>query len=187
MSALTNYNYFAFPHAQGTCASCFHPAAIPFESHLSLLGGRNVHSFIMQLDTILSFSLLLSIASATTNLFDDGQIEPILGTSFGIPGTNATYDYIVVGGGNAGVTIAARLAEEPSVSVAVIEAGQFYEIDNGNLSVIPGSATFFTGSNPSNYNPLIDWGFDTTPQPVRLIPMERTTSSSGMPTFLGSQ
>lgn len=52
--------------------------------------------------------------------------------SFGVPGTNASYDYVVVGGGTAGLTIAARLAEDPDVSVAVIEAGGFYQQDNGN-------------------------------------------------------
>ena len=40
--------------------------------------------------------------------------------SFGVPGTNATCDYFVIGGGTAGLTIAALLAEDPDVSVAVI-------------------------------------------------------------------
>ena len=35
-----------------------------------------------------------------------------------------TYDYIVVGGGLSGLTVAARLAENPSVTVLVIEAGR---------------------------------------------------------------
>lgn len=52
--------------------------------------------------------------------------------SFGVPGINATYDYVVIGGGTAGLTIAARLAEDPDVSVAVVEAGGFYQQDNGN-------------------------------------------------------
>jgi choline dehydrogenase len=52
--------------------------------------------------------------------------------SFGVPGVNATYDYVVIGGGTAGLTIAARLAEDSDVSVAVIEAGGFYQQDNGN-------------------------------------------------------
>jgi ribulose 1,5-bisphosphate synthetase/thiazole synthase len=52
--------------------------------------------------------------------------------SFGVPGVNATYDYVVIGGGTAGLTIAARLAEISNVSVAVIEAGGFYQQDNGN-------------------------------------------------------
>lgn len=55
-----------------------------------------------------------------------------LGNSFGVPGVNATYDYVVAGGGTAGLTIAARLAEDENTSVAVVEAGGFYQIDNGN-------------------------------------------------------
>jgi choline dehydrogenase len=55
-----------------------------------------------------------------------------LGNSFGVPGVNATYDYIIVGGGTAGLAIATRLAENKSNTVAVIEAGNFYQIDNGN-------------------------------------------------------
>jgi len=54
------------------------------------------------------------------------------GNSFGVPGKNASYDYVIVGGGTGGLAIAARLAEDKNASVAVIEAGGFYQIDNGN-------------------------------------------------------
>jgi choline dehydrogenase-like flavoprotein len=37
--------------------------------------------------------------------------------------TSRTYDYIVVGGGTAGLAVAARLSENENVSVAVLEAG----------------------------------------------------------------
>ncbi|KAL8861945.1 MAG: hypothetical protein Q9178_001815 [Gyalolechia marmorata] len=67
-----------------------------------------------------------------------GVLE-ILGNSFGRPGFNATYDYIIVGGGNAGNTIAARLAQDPAnYSIAVVEAGSFYEISDGNRTQVPG-------------------------------------------------
>jgi len=52
-------------------------------------------------------------------------------TSFGTPGKNASYDYVIVGGGTGGLAIAARLAENKNTSVAVIEAGGFYQVDNG--------------------------------------------------------
>ena len=96
----------------------------------------------------------------------------LLGSSFGVTGANSTYDYLVVGGGNAGLTVAARLAE--FASVAVIEAGGFYEIGNGNLSQIPQDDVYFVGKDKTDYNPLIDWGFQTTPQAVS----SRTTTSS---------
>ncbi len=93
----------------------------------------------------------------------------LLGSSFGIPGTNATYDYIVVGGGNAGLTIAARLAEADIGTVAVIEAGTFYEISNGNLSQIPALDGIFAGTGAHDWQPMIDWGYQTTPQAVSIL------------------
>ena len=88
----------------------------------------------------------------------------LLGSSFGLPGANQTFDYVVLGGGNAGLTIATRLAE--TATVAVIEAGSFYEISNSNISQIPLFDYYFTGKDKDDFNPLIDWGFQTTPQAV---------------------
>lgn len=82
-------------------------------------------------------------------------------------GLDATFDYVIVGGGTAGLAIASRLAENPSLSVAVVEAGGFYEADNGNLSVVPGYCTAYSGTDPDLTNPKVDWGFVTTPQAVR--------------------
>ncbi|KAL4867928.1 hypothetical protein BDV12DRAFT_170570 [Aspergillus spectabilis] len=77
---------------------------------------------------------------------------------------NATYDYVVIGGGTSGLAIAARLAEDPDVSVAVIEAGGYYEVDSGQVSIVPGLAPAAnTGTDPSDDNLLIDWNFDTQP------------------------
>ena len=61
--------------------------------------------------------------------------------------------------------MAERLSENPSLSVAVIEAGGFYEVDNGNTSVVPGydaAYAFPTGQT------LVDWGLVTEPQKVSI-------------------
>lgn len=83
-----------------------------------------------------------------------------LGSSFGIAG-DADFDYVIVGGGTSGSTIAARLAEDPGVTVAVVEAGSFYQVENGNRSVVPGYSVF-------NFEilsaPVTDWGILSTPQ-----------------------
>ncbi len=102
---------------------------------------------------------------------DDSQendsTRPSKGFTFGIPGKNASFDYVIIGGGTAGLTLATRLAtNNDSISIAVIEAGGFYEVDAGNVSVVPGYDALFTGTSPSDTNPLIDWGFITTPQAV---------------------
>lgn len=77
---------------------------------------------------------------------------------------NATFDYVVVGGGTAGLAVAMRLAEDPSYTVAVVEAGGFYQIENGNLTVVPAYNVEFAAINDLTANPTVDWGFVTTPQ-----------------------
>ena len=89
--------------------------------------------------SVAAVSLLASLASA--NLDSPSLLQQfyapgrLLGNSFGNPGVNATYDYVVVGAGLAGALTASRIAEAlPNMTVAVIEAGSFYEISNGNYS-----------------------------------------------------
>lgn len=111
----------------------------------------------------LAFIALVQPAPTHLNQFDARRL---VSSSFGVPGRNQTFDYVILGGGNAGLTIAARLAE--TATVAVIEAGSFYEIDNGNISQIPAFDSYFTGKDKDDFNPLIDWGFQTTLQAVCL-------------------
>ncbi|KAL0952842.1 hypothetical protein HGRIS_007067 [Hohenbuehelia grisea] len=70
--------------------------------------------------------------------------------------TEFVFDYVVIGGGTAGLTLAARLSENPSISVAVLEVGQ-ENFDEPKI-LIPGQfgATFG--------DPKFDWVFKTTKQ-----------------------
>ena len=79
--------------------------------------------------------LLLAFVASWQTLPTFSLPTRLIGSSFGVAG-NASFDYVVVGGGTAGLTITARLAADPSLSVAVVEAGAFYEVDNGNISVL---------------------------------------------------
>ena len=66
------------------------------------------------------------------------------------------FDYLMTGGGTAGLTLAARLTEDPDIIVGVIEAGLDRTDDPKVLT--PGFA-------PTMWNnPDYDWIFDTVPQ-----------------------
>ena len=68
----------------------------------------------------------------------------------------SSYDYIIVGAGSAGCALAARLSENPNISVCLLEAGG------------PDTSTFIhapvgvAAMLPTKIN---NWAFETTPQP----------------------
>ncbi|QRV98567.1 GMC oxidoreductase [Ceratobasidium sp. AG-Ba] len=80
------------------------------------------------------------------------------------------FDYIVIGGGTAGLVVAAR----PGVSVGVVEAGQYLPDDP--LIDTPRSAGSLQG------NSKYDWMFETIPQPNlnnRVLPIPRGKGLGG--------
>lgn len=60
------------------------------------------------------------------------------------------FDYVIIGGGTAGLTIASRLTEDPKVTVGIIEAGQNRLADPNIL--IPGRTLteFLHGLQPDS-------------------------------------
>lgn len=117
------------------------------------------------LSSLLALSFFISTISSNRN---QEKTRKLSGSSFGNPGTDATYDYVIIGGGTAGLTVAKRLSENPDISIAVIEAGSFYEIGNGNLSQVPYFYSRYTQNDPAGIQSLVDWDIMTSPQPVRI-------------------
>ncbi|GIZ46269.1 hypothetical protein CKM354_000940100 [Cercospora kikuchii] len=98
----------------------------------------------------------------------DGRIQAqdLLSSHFGMYGwPGQSFDYVIVGGGTSGLAMARRLSQDGSASVAVIEAGGFYEIDAGNATEVPMYLFNYFFDNGYMKNPLFDWYQYTTPQP----------------------
>ncbi len=65
------------------------------------------------------------------------------------------FDYVIVGGGSAGATLAGRLSEDPTVSVALLEAGN---AGDSWLVEVPAAVVLMVPTKINAY------GFDTVPQ-----------------------
>lgn len=70
----------------------------------------------------------------------------------------SAFDYVIVGGGSAGSTLAARLTEDPAVSVCLLEAGGngdhiLIRAPAGTVAILPG------------HGKISNWAYETTPQP----------------------
>jgi len=68
------------------------------------------------------------------------------------------FDYVIAGGGSAGSVLAARLSEDPSVSVCLVEAGGE---GRGIMVRAPALAAAMISGRPR----LNNWAFRTVPQP----------------------
>lgn len=66
------------------------------------------------------------------------------------------YDFVICGGGTAGLVLAARLTEDPDTTVGVIEAGNS-KLNDPNVDI---PALFGACLN----NPDYDWAYKSVPQ-----------------------
>ena len=109
---------------------------------------------------LLSHSSLLVLAVCAAGAHQSQKLLPDCPnrpkSTSGVPRIDGSFDYVVVGGGTAGITVAARLALK-DFHVALVEAGDYYELKSVTASV-PGADSLDTGSSPT-VHPIIDWGF----------------------------
>lgn len=102
------------------------------------------------------------VTPSTTGL-PDGLVKGSLGSLAGKPGINQTFDYVVIGSGTSGSAIGVRLAEAGH-RVAILEAGEFYELGEPFFGTTPGGDFAFVGADMSDTDHLTDWAIQTTPQ-----------------------
>ena len=67
----------------------------------------------------------------------------------------AHFDYVILGGGTAGIVVASRLSEDPKITVAVVEAGDF-ERNNPNVT----NASIIALGVRTH----VDWQYESAPQ-----------------------
>ena len=72
-----------------------------------------------------------------------------------------TFDYVVIGGGQAGLVVASRLSENPDVSVAVIEAGTSGTAKNESEKINIPAANLYNSPGKTYMN----WKYNTVKQP----------------------
>lgn len=98
----------------------------------------------MRCSSVVCIVLLFSYASS--KLLDKRQLQDA---------NNTHFDYLILGGGTAGLVIASRLSEDPSITVAVIEAGDF-ERNNPNVT----DTTQLALASKTR----VDWQYESAPQ-----------------------
>lgn len=74
----------------------------------------------------------------------------------GVRGIDTSYDYVVVGGGTAGITLAARLAES-NYTVALVEAGGLYQLEFP-FAMAPFCDNIGVGADIERFKSPLDWG-----------------------------
>lgn len=82
---------------------------------------------------------------------------PATASNVGADTDTNRFDFVIIGGGTAGLAVASRLSEIPDITIAVIEAGKD-EGDNPNVT----SVAEYGGT--AGQGTQIDWAYETVEQ-----------------------
>lgn len=116
-----------------------------------------------------------SLATLAAHFFS--QIHPIFHQVYARYRMAAVYDFVIIGGGTAGLVVASRLSEDPSTSVLVLEAGADLTADpRVNIPIFYAA---LIGSDA-------DWKFKSSPQ-VRNVYVPVKSVGLLIPLTVGSQ
>lgn len=119
-----------------------------------------------QLSEMFGQSYISSIENQVQNYTEENQVFGNISKA-NITGTlPSKFDYIIAGGGTAGLTLANRLSALKNVTVAVIEAGGIYETLDPIMRTVPGFCGNYAGWNASASlgKVPVDWNYVTEPQ-----------------------
>ncbi|KAF9258842.1 alcohol oxidase [Marasmius fiardii PR-910] len=105
--------------------------------------------WLVELVTALTFAVIVTCNPLLTH--------PIKRFTYG-GDLSKSYDFVIIGGGQAGLALASRLSEDSNTTVLVIEAGDSGEAVQDKIS-IP-SSTYFNSLTKSDY----DWSYTTSSQ-----------------------
>jgi hypothetical protein len=89
---------------------------------------------------LFSISFVGYAAALRNQFIEKLETLSLLGSHFGTVDIPATYDYVIVACETAGLAVANRLSKH--FTVAVIEAGGFYEIENSTLTEVPANDVY---------------------------------------------
>ena len=106
-----------------------------------------------------------------SSYYEEGKIKELSHFTSNRSFSMKSFDYIIIGGGNAGAVIASRLSENPDLSVLLIEAGPHYR----SLEQTPSDLTDSRAVSVVDH----DWNYITDVIPGREFPYARGKVTGG--------